>query len=81
MRTPPTRTLAALGYGRGEEFDPALASRPALVEQLTLGQRAARPLEAVSPYERRRRRLARVRGWFSPGDLVERPVGVHGEPV
>jgi hypothetical protein len=88
MRTPSTRTLAALGYGRGEEFDPALASRPALVEQLTLGQRAARPLEAVSPYERRRRRererrrrLARVRGWFSPGDLVERPVGVHGEPV
>jgi hypothetical protein len=34
MRTPSIRTLAAIAYERGEEFDPTLMLSPALVEQL-----------------------------------------------
>jgi hypothetical protein len=34
MRTPSIRTLAAIAYERGEEFDPALMLSPALAEQL-----------------------------------------------
>jgi hypothetical protein len=33
-RTPSIRTLAAIAYERGEEFDPALMLSPALAEQL-----------------------------------------------
>ena len=34
MHTPSIRTLAAIAYERGEEFDPALMLSPALAEQL-----------------------------------------------
>jgi len=34
MNTPSIRTLAAIAYERGEEFDPALMLSPALAEQL-----------------------------------------------
>lgn len=34
MRTPSIRTLAAIAYERGEEFDPALMLSSALAEQL-----------------------------------------------
>jgi hypothetical protein len=34
MHTPSIRTLAALAYEHGEEFDPALMLSPALAEQL-----------------------------------------------
>lgn len=33
-RTPSIRTLVALAYERGEEFDPALMLSPSLAEQL-----------------------------------------------
>lgn len=85
---PSTRSMMALAYERGEDYDPALAPGPALIEELALGQRAGRPIEAPSPYERRRRRererreaRACVPGWFSVDDLLERPVGMHGELV
>jgi hypothetical protein len=92
MRTPSTRTLAALAYERGEEFDPSLWLSPALCDYLAAAERARRPVEAPSAYERRRGRererreaRARVPGWFSAGDLVEPALTdgrvVHGEPV
>jgi hypothetical protein len=34
MHTPSIRTLAAIAYERGEEFDPALMLSPALAESL-----------------------------------------------
>ena len=34
MHTPSIRTLAAIAYERGEEFDPALMLSPALAEDL-----------------------------------------------
>jgi hypothetical protein len=57
MRTLSTRTLAALAFERGEEFDPALTLPSApLAEDLAL-LAGARPLVwEPSPTERRRRR-------------------------
>jgi hypothetical protein len=92
MRTPSTRTLVALAYERGEEFDPSLWLSPALVDYLADTERARRPVAAPSPYERRRRRErdrreadGRVPGWLSPEDLAESAgTGVrviHGELV
>jgi hypothetical protein len=88
MHTLSTRTLHDLAYDRGEEYDPALTPTPALMEELSLTDRAERPIEAHSPYERRRRRErerreaeALVPDWFALDDLFERPVGVHGELV
>ncbi len=88
MHTVSRRTLHDLAYERGEEYDPALAPTPALVEELELGRQAQRPVEARSSYELRRERererreaLALVPDWFSIEDLLERPVGVHGELV
>ena len=40
MRTPSIRTMAALAYERGEEFDPAAAPTPALVEWLAAASAA-----------------------------------------
>jgi hypothetical protein len=88
MHTLSTRTLHDLAYERGEEYDPALAPTPGLLEELELGRQAQRPVEALAPYELRRERererreaLALVPDWFSIEDLLERPVGVHGELV
>ena len=92
MRTPSTRALAALAYERGEEFDPSLWLSPVLIHYLADAERACRPLEAPSPYERRRRRERerreadrRVPGWFSPADLAEPAWSdgrlIHGELV
>ncbi len=88
MRTLSTRTMISLAYERGEEFDPALAPGPDVVEDLMTWERAAMPVESLSPYERRRRRerarrqaLSCLPGWFSAQDLLEGPVGVHGELV
>jgi hypothetical protein len=92
MRTPSTRTLAALAYERGEEFDPSQWLSPALGDYLADAERARRPLPAPSAYERRRRRErerrethALVPGWFSPQDLAAPALAggrlIHGELV
>jgi len=88
MRTLSTRTMISLAYERGEEFDPAIAPTPDVVEDLASWERAAMPVEAPSPYERRRRcerarrrAWAAVPEWFSAQDLVERPAGVMQELV
>ena len=94
MRTPSIRTLAALAYERGEEFDPAAAPTPALVDWLSAASAAAPIMTEPGPYELRRRRErerrtanGRVPEWFSPCDLVAPLLPgadgavVHGEPV
>jgi hypothetical protein len=94
MRTLSTRTLAALAYERGEEFDPGATPTPALVEWLSQASAAAPIVSGPGPYELRRRRQRERRTangdvpeWFSPGDLVDGGVAgasgalVHGELV
>ena len=94
MRTPSIRTLAALAYERGEEFDPGAMPTPALVEWLSQASVAAPIVSGPGPYELRRRRQrqrrtanSEVPEWFSPGDLVDGGVAgasgalVHGELV
>ncbi len=83
-----TRSLAALAYERGEEFDPALMPTPELMEDLGAAMRAAPLTGEPGSYERRRRRererrmLTRVPEWFSADDLVPDGMAViHGEPV
>ncbi|MGH2950181.1 MAG: hypothetical protein ACRDPC_28605, partial [Solirubrobacteraceae bacterium] len=63
MSTLSTRTLAALAFERGEEFDPALTLPSApLTEDLAL-LAGARPLMCeLSPMERRRQRERARRG-------------------
>jgi hypothetical protein len=78
MPVPSTRTMAALAFERGEEFDPGVpALTAALAEDLALVG-AARPIVCeLSALERRRRRdrdrraaYAAVPSWFSADDLV-----------
>jgi hypothetical protein len=78
MPVPSTRTMAALAYERGEEFDPGVPPlTAALVEDLALIG-GARPIEGeLSALERRRHRdrerratHAAVPSWFSADDLV-----------
>ena len=76
MPVPSTRTMVALAYERGEEFDPGMLTA-AIAEDLTLID-GARPIEGeLSALERRRRRdrerraaHAAVPSWFSVDDLV-----------
>ena len=82
------RSVAALAYERGEEFDPALMPTPQLVADLGSAMGAVALQCEPGWYERRRARererrlLARVPEWFSVDDLVpERLAVVHGEPV
>lgn len=88
MQTMSVRTMHDVAYERGEDYDPALMTDTALVEELALGHRAGLPIEAPSPYDRRRARarerraaLGDVPEWLSADDLVEPLVGVHGELV
>src|SRR4051812_49970077 len=78
MPVPSTRTMVALAFERGEEFDPGVPPLTAsLVEDLALIG-GARPIEGeLSGLERRRRRererreaYAAVPSWFSADDLV-----------
>ena len=78
MPVPSTRTMAALAYERGEEFDPGVPPlTAALIDDLTLIG-GARAIECEPPARERRRRrdrdrraaLAAVPSWFSVDDLV-----------
>jgi hypothetical protein len=63
MSTLSTRTLAALAFERGEEFDPALTLPSApLAEDLALLAGARALMCEPSPMERRRRRERERRG-------------------
>jgi hypothetical protein len=89
MRTPSIRTLAAIAYERGEEFDPALMLSPALAEQLDNAGTAGATVNMPSPSEERRCRQKAGRRetqadaapvWFEAGDLVPCPFDArHGE--
>jgi hypothetical protein len=52
MHTPSIRTLTALSYERGEEFDPALMLSPALAEQLDGSTASGTTDFAPSPTDR-----------------------------
>ena len=88
MQTLSTRSLTAIAYERGEEFDPALMPAPELVEDLGVAGSAMPLIGEAGSYERRRRRererrlLERVPAWFSADDLVgDSTAVIHGEPV
>ena len=79
MHTLPPRTLSALAYERGEEYDPAQPVAAELLETLSLVEHAAPVIGEDGPYERARRRrrernqLSRIPEWFSAQDLIAAP--------
>jgi hypothetical protein len=89
MYTLSNRTLAAMAFDRGEEYDPGLPPAGDLLDFLSLAQQAVPIITDIAPQERRRRRERESRHahvtvpeWFSPEDLICRPWElVHHEPV
>jgi len=79
MHTLSTRTLSALAYDRGEEYDPSQPIATDLLETLSLVEHAAPVIGMDGPYERARRRrrerhqLSRIPEWFSAQDLIAAP--------
>jgi hypothetical protein len=80
MHTLSTRTLSALAYERGEEYDPSLPPiSPAAIEELALFEHARPVIGDDGPYEkarqrrRERRQLRRIPDWFSAQDLIAAP--------
>jgi hypothetical protein len=90
MRTPSIRTLAAIAYERGEEFDPALMLSPALAELESSTTSGTTVFGSCSSPDARRCRQEsggygiddedEAPSWFEAGDLVPRlPDTRHGE--
>ena len=80
MHTLSTRTLSALAYERGEEYDPSMPPiTPAAMDELALFERARPIIGEDGPYEqarqrrRERRQLRRIPDWFSAQDLIAAP--------
>ena len=80
MHSLSTRTLSALAYDRGEEYDPSQPPlTPELIDELALFERARPIIGDDGPYEkarqrrRERRQLSRIPEWFSAQDLVAAP--------
>jgi hypothetical protein len=84
MHTLSTRTLSALAYDRGEEYDPSQPPiTPSLLDELALVEHAGPIIGDAGPYERRRRaqrerrrerrELSRIPAWFSAQDLIPEP--------
>ena len=79
MHTLSTRTLSALAFDRGEEYDPSQPIAPELLETLALVEHAATVIGEDGPYEQARRRrrerhqLTRIPEWFSAQDLIAAP--------
>jgi hypothetical protein len=79
MHTLSTRTLSALAYDRGEEYDPSQPIATDLLETLSLVEHATQVIGVDGPYERARRRrrerdeLSRIPDWFSAQDLITAP--------
>ena len=80
MHTLSNRTLSALAYDRGEDYDPGTPVCPDLVEALSLVERAASVIGEDGRYERARQRRrerrerAAVPAWFSADDLLSAPL-------
>jgi hypothetical protein len=79
MHTLSTRTLSALAYERGEEYDPAEPLCQATLDDLALAGLAVPVIGEDGPYARRRRtareqrRRAAIPAWFSAEDLIAAP--------
>ncbi|MGO9898749.1 MAG: hypothetical protein ACLP0J_03410 [Solirubrobacteraceae bacterium] len=79
MHTLSTRTLSALAFDRGEEYDPGTPVCPDVLEALSLVEHAALVIGDDGPYERgrqrrrERRERAAVPAWFSAEDLLSAP--------
>ena len=79
MHTLSTRTLFALAYEHGEEYDPTMPVAPDLLEAMSLVERARPVIGEDGPYElgRQRRRERReangIPAWFSAEDLIAAP--------
>jgi hypothetical protein len=79
MHTLSTRTLSALAYERGEEYDPSQPVAPDLLDTLSLVEQARPIVGEDGPYEkarqrrRERRQLSRIPDWFSAQDLIAAP--------
>jgi len=79
MHTPSTRTLSALAFDRGEDYDPAQPVCPDLIDTLALIEHAAPVIGEEGPYERARRRarerrqLNGIPEWFCAEDLLAAP--------
>ncbi|MFZ0380817.1 MAG: hypothetical protein WCD11_10255 [Solirubrobacteraceae bacterium] len=79
MHTLSTRTLSALAYERGEEYDPTQPIAADLLETLSLVEHAGPVIGEDGPYERarqrrrERRQLSRIPEWFSAQDLIAAP--------
>jgi hypothetical protein len=79
MHTLSTRTLSAVAYDRGEEYDPADPLAPHLVEALSLIERARPIIGEDGAYDRARQRqrdrraLAAIPQWFLAEDLIAAP--------
>ena len=56
MHTLSTRTLSALAYERGEEYDPSQPIAPDLLETLSLVEHARPVIGEDGPYEKARQR-------------------------
>jgi hypothetical protein len=85
MHTLSTRTLFALAFDRGEEYDPSRPIAPDLLEALSLVEHAAPVIGEDGPYERarqgrrERRQRQAVPAWFSVEDLIAAPWETAGE--
>jgi hypothetical protein len=79
MHTLSTRTLSALAFDRGEDYDPSEPIAADLLETLSLVEHATAVIGEDGSYElarqrrRERHRLARVPDWFSAQDLIAAP--------
>ena len=84
MHTLSTRTLSALAYDRGEEYDPSQPIATDLLETLSLVEHAAPVIGDDGPYERARRcrRERRQLNRISPsGSRRRTPSPRHGRPA
>jgi len=88
MHTLSTRTLSALAFDRGEEYDPGQPLSESVLADLELSAGAQPIITEISPAERsrrdraERRAMAGVPDWFSAEDLLRGQwETVHGELV
>ena len=72
MHTLSTRTMSALAFDRGEEYDPGEPLCPQLLADLALLEQAGPVIGEDGPYERARQRR-RERSQLAAHDLIAAP--------